>query len=300
MSDVVADRYELRGTLGTGGMARVVDGHDRLLDRRVAVKLLRSDLRGDPAVRRRFVREAQAAASFAHPHAVAVYDTGQDDAVPYIVMELVEGPTLADVIAQSGPLPVDDACTIACDVLDALAAAHHRGLVHRDVKPSNILLEPASEGPGRAKLTDFGIAKGAREATAALTAMGQVMGTAAYLSPEQARGEDATARSDLYSMGVVCYEMLAGRPPFTGEHALVVVLAHRDEAPPRLNRLREGLPPELTRVVHRSLEKDPVRRFDSAAAMREALRPFAGAGAGTSLPSALAAAATVKLAQEAD
>jgi len=282
---LLSDRYELGATIGAGGMARVVQAHDRLLDRQVAVKLMRDDLSADPTVRERFLREARAAARFAHPNAVAVYDTGQDGRQPWIVMELVDGDNLADRLATKGALPAETARAITDQVLAALSAAHRAGMVHRDVKPANILLPR----DGGVKLTDFGIAKGIQEATAGLTATGQLIGTAKYLAPEQVDGHPATPASDVYAMGVVLYEMLSGAPPFRGENALAVALAHtRDPVPP----LR-GVDPALASVAQRALAKDPEQRFPDAAAMRDALAgrsPEAGAAPA-------AAAATVPLRQ---
>ncbi|HVL97893.1 MAG TPA: serine/threonine-protein kinase, partial [Egibacteraceae bacterium] len=282
---LLADRYELRGVLGEGGMARVYEGFDRVLTRRVAVKLLRDDIGGGRALRERMLREARTAASFHHPNAVAVFDTGQEGRTPYIVMELVEGGTLAEELAVKGALDPARAVAVADDVLAALAAAHRRGLVHRDVKPANIMLPP---GEG-AKLADFGIAKGVEE-VAGLTMEGQVLGTPKYLSPEQVAGQAATVRSDVYAMGVVLYEMLAGEPPFTAENPFAVAVAHQEDKPPRLDRRVKGLDPALVAVVHRCLEKDPDRRYSDADALREALRAVS---AGTPVPTAAAATTRV-------
>ena len=264
---VVGDRYELGGLLGSGGMGQVWRAYDRRLGRSVALKLLSIDV-PDPRSRQRFSREAQAAASFSHPNAVTVYDFGEEDNRPYIVMELVEGSTLADLLAERGSLPGPEAGSIAEQVLDALGAAHRKGLVHRDVKPSNVLLTP----DGRVKLADFGIAKAVGGAASGLTATGEVLGTPHYLSPEQAAGEPATPRSDLYATGVLLYEMLVGTPPFTGESPLAVALAHQRTAPPPL-RGRPDVDPILAMAVERALEKDPDRRYPDAASMRAALRP---------------------------
>lgn len=264
---MLADRYELRGVLGEGGMARVYDGYDRVLARRVAVKLVREDVPGGREMRERMLREARAAASFQHPNAVAVYDTGHEDRTPYIVMELVEGGTLADELERSGALDQAKATRIVLDVLAALAAAHAGGLVHRDVKPANIMLPPGHPS----KLADFGIAK-QMEAGAGLTVDGDVMGTPQYLSPEQVGGAPATPRSDVYAVGVVLFEMLAGTPPFTGDNPFAVALAHQEDRPPRLDRLVKGLDPALVGIVHRCLEKKPERRYADAAELRAALQ----------------------------
>ena len=225
LTDVLADRYDLGRRLGQGGMAEVYDALDRVLDRPVAVKVLRSGL-ADQA-QERFLREARAAASLAHPNIVAVYDTGRQGEMAYLVMERVDGPDLARVL-RDGPVPLRQATRVAEDVLGALAAAHARGIVHRDVKPGNILLAR----DGTAKLTDFGIAKRSLADTQ-LTATGQVFGTPSYLSPEQARGQQAGPASDLYAVGCVLYELIAGHPPFVADEPMAVVHAHlRQSAPP--------------------------------------------------------------------
>ena len=266
-------------------MAEVVEAHDRKLDRRVAVKLMR-DGSADPRARERFVREAQHAARFSHPNVVGVYDVGDADGQPFLVMELVEGKSLAQILAARKPLPADEALAITDSLLAALDAAHSQGLVHRDVKPANVLVT----ADGRVKLADFGIAKAAEAMTSGLTATGQVMGTPSYLSPEQVEGREATAQTDLYATGVVLYEMLAGAPPFTAEHPLAVALAHRDTPAPRLDQVRPDLPIGLAGVVARSLEKDPARRFASAREMRDALKTVReGGGAGIAPMAALAA-----------
>src|SRR5688500_18518316 len=195
-------RYELGERIGGGGMAEVVAAHARKLDRRVAVKLLR-DGAVDPRARERFVREAQHAARFSHPNVVSIYDVGDADGQPFLVMELVEGKSLAEILAARRSIPVDEALVITAALLAALMAAHEQGLVHRDVKPGNGLVTR----DGTVKLADFGIAKAAEAMTAGLTATGQVMGTPTYLSPEQVEGHEATPQTDLYATGVVLYEM---------------------------------------------------------------------------------------------
>lgn len=247
-------------------MAEVREAVDLRLDRRVAVKLLAGGA-ADHALRARFLREATAAAQFTHPHAVMVYDTGEDNGTLYLVMELVDGPSLARVLANRGPLDPADAVTIADQVLAAVAAGHRAGLVHRDIKPSNILF--TSERV--AKLADFGIAKGIGHLAANLTATGQVIGTPRYLSPEQAAGQEATPASDLYAVGVVLFEMLSGTPPFSGDTAFATALAHRQAPVPALVDRCPGLDPDLAAVVERSLAKSPERRYPDAAAMRAAL-----------------------------
>lgn len=265
---ILGSRYELGRLLGSGGMARVYEAADRVLERRVAVKLVRAGLAADAGVRERLLREARAAARFTHPNVVAVYDVGEDDGEPYIVMEFVDGRTLAQELSERAPLPVGDALHRAAGVLAALTAAHERGLVHRDVKPGNVLLTD----DGFVKLADFGIAKGLDDAIAGLTATGQILGTPRYLAPERVTGNTATPQSDLYAVGVLLYEMLSGSPPFDGEQSFAIALAHQREPVPPLEEAEPSVPPWLARVVHRALEKDPAERYPSAAAMAQDLR----------------------------
>lgn len=281
-------RYELGHRIGGGGMAEVVEAYDRKLDRRVAVKLLHVGV-ADPRARERFLREARMAAGFVHPNVVTIHDVGEVRGRPYLVMELVEGGTLGDLIARDGPLPVGQALVISDSVLAALGAAHAGGLVHRDVKPANILIGT----DGRVKLADFGIAKATQDLGRDLTATGQVLGTAGYLAPEQAAGGEATPASDVYAAGVVLYEMLAGQPPFTGEHPLAVAVAHQRANVPPLADKRQGLPPGVLDVVSRSLEKDPSRRFRDASQMRTELAAAGGTGAGQTVGTGAAGAATM-------
>ena len=271
--ELIADRYELHGTLGVGGMAEVREGVDRVLDRRVAVKLLRPDLSRDPAVRERFLREARNAAKFNHPNAVAVFDTGVADDRPFMVMELVEGETLADRLKRAGALDPRDAVSVTDEVLAALSAAHAMGLVHRDVKPGNIMLPAA----GGVKLVDFGIAKGVQEATMGLTATGHIIGTPAYLSPEQVEGSSATPASDVYAMGIVLFEMLAGAPPFTADSAVAVAVAHTTRPVPSIRQIRPEVDAHTAAIVEQALRKDPSGRFADAQQMRAALRGDAAA-----------------------
>jgi eukaryotic-like serine/threonine-protein kinase len=284
MITVLSDRYELGVVLGSGGMARVYEGFDRVLSRRVAIKILRDDL-SVPDLRQRFVREARTAAAFTHPNAVAVFDAGEDGRTAFIVMELVEGGSLADALAR-GPLAADRAADIAADVLAALGAAHQQGLVHRDIKPANILLPR----DGGAKLADFGIAKSVMDAAANITATGQILGTPRYMSPEQVLGRPAVPQSDLYAMGVMLYEMLAGRPPFVGPNPIAVLRAHHDQPPPSLADARPDLHPALVAVVDRALQKDPARRYADAGDMGEALRQACGSPPPAPLRAAMTAA----------
>ena len=283
---VLAGRYELREQLGRGGMATVYEAHDDLLDRAVAVKVLRVD--DQATARQRFAAEARNAASLTHPHAVAVYDVNTSLEQPFIVMELVRGDTLEDVLERNGRLDTDHAVAVGSQVLDALHTAHRRGLVHRDVKPANILL-PDGVVPGRpdelpgVKLADFGIAKATHGATTGLTMAGQVIGTPRYLSPEQVKGERATPRSDIYATAVVLYEMLAGRPPFEHDSAVGLALAHREDDPPPLAELRPDLGSKLVALVHQALSKDPEQRPADAKEMRAALLRVAPSSGGTHL-----------------
>jgi hypothetical protein len=267
---VIADRYEVGELIGRGGMAEVFAGVDRRLGRDVAIKLLSPEMAARADVRTRFEAEARAAASLSHPNAVAVFDTGEHDGVPYIVMERLPGDTLADSIA-GGRLDPDRVRVIAAEVLGALGAAHEVGLVHRDVKPGNILLA----ADGRAKVADFGIAKVAAAATAAgdLTTTGQLLGTPAYLAPERLEGAPATPASDLWALGVVLYEALTATKPFSGDTALATARAVAAGTHPPLAELRPDLDPGLVAAVERAMAADPAARFPRAAAMAAALGP---------------------------
>ena len=262
----VANRYEILRPLGSGGMADVVAAHDTRLGRDVAIKLIRSEQLAEPTSRARLLREARAAAALHHPNTVAVYDVGEDDE-PFIVMELVEGETLEARLRQRTPLSVDETVRIGSALLDALEAAHGRGLVHRDIKPSNVLLSTA----GAVKLADFGIAKATDSTDPGLTITGQMLGTPRYLSPEQAAGEPATPASDLYSLGAVLYECVAGRPPFEGPSAIAVALAHQRSPVPPLREVAPHVPVTVAATIERALRKDPHQRFADAAEMRRSL-----------------------------
>ena len=263
---VLDSRFELGNELGRGGMAEVFEATDLRLGRRVAVKLLSLELR-DPGARQRFEREARALSGLVHPNAIVIFDAGLDGDQPYLVMELVEGPTLAEHLRTRGVLSVRSSTTIATHVLAALGAAHDRGIVHRDVKPSNILLG----SDGRARLADFGIAKSLADAGADLTATGQVIGTASYLAPEVAIGEPSVPASDLYSVGVVLFEMLTGDVPLRGASPMETLLARSSAAAPSMRLLRPDVPVSLDAAIARALDRDPARRFASAAGMRDAL-----------------------------
>ena len=262
---MIAGRYQLGGALGHGGMAQVRAARDLACIGRSPSSWSTRRTAPDPAVRRRFVREARAAASFSHPNAVAVFDAGDADGYLYLVMELVEGRSLAERIGLEGALPVDDALDVVDDVLQALGAAHRAGIVHRDVKPGNVLLTH----DGTAKLADFGIAK--RIGDGDLTLAGQFIGTPEYLSPEQVTGAPVTPATDLYAAGVVLFEAIAGRPPFAAGSPLATALAHRDLAPPDLRSRRRGVPDHVAGAVARAMQKDPASRFSTAEEMRSAL-----------------------------
>jgi serine/threonine-protein kinase len=246
-------------------MASVWVGEDSLLARRVAVKTLHPELAVDDSLRARFRNEAVAVASLAHPAIVATYDTGEDDGVAYLVMELVDGPNLRGLLDQQGPLPVDRAVRIARGVAAALDHAHRNGIVHRDIKPANVLVPDS----GPAKVTDFGIAKA--EGTGDLTRSGTVVGTARYLAPEQVEAGPVDARTDVYATGLLLYEMLAGRSPFEGDTDMAAALARLTTPPPPLRALRSDVPPAVEAVTMRCLAVDPSDRFPDAHALFLAL-----------------------------
>ncbi len=260
-------RYEIEDTLGEGGMATVYRAIDTVLGRPVAVKVLAPRYANDATFVERFRREAQSAAAMNHPNIVNVFDTGSDDGTHYIVMELVEGRTLRDVLAD-GPLLPERAAEIAEAVASALAFAHERGIVHRDVKPGNIMITPS----GDVKVMDFGIARAT--AGESLTQTATVLGTATYLSPEQAQGETVDARSDLYSLGVVLYEILTGRPPFEGESPVAVAYKHVREEPVRPSLLNRDVSEPLERIVLKAMAKNPENRYSSAADLRADVSRF--------------------------
>jgi eukaryotic-like serine/threonine-protein kinase len=263
---LLARRYRLVQRVARGGMAEVWEAVDEILSRPVAVKILLPHLAADEAFVTRFRREAVAAARLSHPHIVAVYDTWTDDGYEGIVMELVRGTTLRAVLDEQGALPPRRVAGIGAQVADALEVAHRSGLVHRDVKPGNILLTE----DGRVLVADFGIAK-ASEATSDLTEVGQVVGTAKYLSPEQVEGRPLDPRSDVYALGVVLYESLTGRPPFAADNVTATALARLHSEPPWPRTVRPDVPPALEGIVVRAMGRRPEDRFPTAAAMRDAL-----------------------------
>lgn len=261
----LGNRYRLLDKIGEGGMATVYRAEDTLLERLVAVKVLREQYAGDPSFLARFKQEARAAAGLAHQNIVSVYDVGSDQGNQYIVMEYVEGASLKQLILQGAPFPIPRVIGLSMQILAALSFAHQKGLIHRDIKPQNVLVTP----DGQVKVTDFGIARAA--ASGQLTETGTVLGTVYYCSPEQAQGKAVTPASDIYSVGVVLFEMLTGRLPFEGEGPLAVALKHLQEEPVEPSRLNARVPSQLDAIVLRALAKEPSERYSSAEEMRQAL-----------------------------
>ncbi|WIY04384.1 Stk1 family PASTA domain-containing Ser/Thr kinase [Amycolatopsis mongoliensis] len=268
---LLSNRYELGETLGYGGMSEVHHGHDVRLGREVAIKILRADLARDPQFQERFRREAQNAAALNHPAIVAVYDTGEANTefgpLPYIVMEYVEGRTLRDIVKTEGPMSQKRAMEVMADVCAALDFSHRHGIVHRDVKPANVMITKN----GAVKVMDFGIARAMHDGQSAMTQTAAVIGTAQYLSPEQARGESVDARSDVYAAGCVLYELITGEPPFTGDSPVAVAYQHVREDPNPPSSVNPAVAPELDAVVLKALAKGPANRYQSAAEMRSDL-----------------------------
>ena len=260
------DRYRLDERLATGGMGTVFAATDLRLNRKVAVKLLKPEFASDPRFVERFRREARSVASLSHPNIANVYDYGEENGSRFIVMELVEGVDLAMILRSEGPLSPERAASIAVEMCAALSHAHAAGVVHRDIKPANVLVAAG----GRVKVTDFGIARAAGDST--LTATGSMLGTAHYLSPEQAVGSPITAASDIYSAGIVLFEMLTGAVPFTGDSAVAVAMQHVSEVVPAPSSVNPDVPAFMDAVVERATAKDPGARFSGAEAMMDSLR----------------------------
>lgn len=272
---VLSGRYRVDELIGRGGMASVYSGYDLTLGRPVAIKILKRDLANDSTFRTRFRLEAQAASRMANPAIVRVYDAGEDsekDAagaphpIPFIVMELVHGQLLKDIVA-AGPVPAADAVRYVDGILEALEYSHRAGVVHRDIKPGNVMVTPT----GQVKVMDFGIARAVSESSSTVAETTAILGTASYFSPEQAKGESVDARADLYSTGVVLYELLTGRPPFRGETPVAVAYQHVSETPVPPSEVNPEVPRALDAVVLRALAKDPFQRFQDAAQFRETL-----------------------------
>jgi serine/threonine-protein kinase len=283
----IAGRYRLEERLGAGGMSTVYRALDSVLERQVAVKLLAEHLSEDDGFIARFRREALAAAKLVHPNVVQVYDSGHDPDAHrhFIVMEFVRGPTVGQVMRERGRMPAADAVDIVAQACEGLEYAHRHGVIHRDVKPGNLLINP----DGVVKLADFGIAKAAEDSR--ITQIGSVVGTAAYLSPERARGDEATPSADVYSLGVVTYQLLAGKLPFESSSLTELAARQQEGSPEPLDRLNPDVSPALARAVTAALAPDPDRRYHSAAEMRDGVR--AGmAGHDTSATRALSTAAT--------
>jgi serine/threonine-protein kinase len=268
---IVNDRYEIGKRIGRGGMAEIFQARDILLDRPVAMKVLFPEFATDPAFVERFRREAQAAANLNHPNIVAVYDWGKVNNTYYIAMEYVNGRTLADILKQSGTLTPMQVCDVMSEVASALISAHQNGVIHRDIKPGNILVSTT----GQVKVADFGIARALGAGVEqGLTQTGAVMGTATYFSPEQAQGASTDQRSDIYSLGVVMYEMLSGVPPFTGENAVAIAYKQVHERAMPLDQRLTSTPPEVAAIVAKCMEKSPDDRYLSAEEVRDELRRF--------------------------
>ena len=275
MGELIAERYELEELVGTGGMSSVYRAHDRLLERDVALKVLHPQFTADTDYVERFRREARSVARLSHPSIVTVIDRGEQDGRQFIVFEYVRGENLKTLLQRVGPLPEEEAVRLALQIARALGFAHDNGLVHRDVKPQNVLLN----GDGQAKVTDFGIARSLD--VGGLTQTGTVMGTSDYIAPEQARGSQVDAQSDIYSLGTVLYELLTGEVPFPGDNFVAVALRHINEPPPSVRVRRPDVSPRLDAVVRRAMAKEPRDRFGSmdelCAELSACLSPETGA-----------------------
>ena len=276
----LGDGYELGELIGRGGFGAVYAAQDTKLEREVAVKALRHDLFATPQLLERFGREAKAVAKLRHPNVLPIYFIGEGAGIVFMVMPRIQGESLRTRLDREHQLSIDESVRLASEAAVALQAAHDANIIHRDVKPENILLEGDER---RALLMDFGIAKAAEDTDAQLTGTGMLVGTPRYMSPEQASGDQIDHRSDIYSLGCVLHEMLAGDPPFTGANAQAVIARHIAEPPPSLEVVRPGVPPDIAQVVFRALAKTPADRFDSAKDLAKALgatTPAYGSAAG--------------------
>jgi len=276
VGELIAERYELEELVGTGGMSSVYRAHDQLLERHVALKVLHEQFTSDGDHVERFRREARSVAQLSHPNIVTVIDRGEQDGRQFIVFEYVEGENLKALIEREAPLPEREAVELALQIARALAFAHEQGLVHRDVKPQNVLLAEA----GGAKVTDFGIAR-SLDVHGGLTQTGTVMGTSDYIAPEQARGGKADVKTDIYSLGVVLYELLVGEVPFRGDNFVAVAMRHINEPVPSVRERRPDVSPRLDAAVRRALAKDPRDRFESMDAFATELQGCLGAADGS-------------------
>jgi tRNA A-37 threonylcarbamoyl transferase component Bud32 len=290
INGVLAGRYRIERQLGEGGMSRVYEATDLRLDRVVAIKTLRDQFANDTEFAERFAREARTAASLTHPGIISIFDVGQDGETSFIVMELVEGRPLREYIDSDAPFQLRDVVTVLDQMCDALDYAHSRGVVHRDLKPENILVTPQ----GRVKIGDFGIARSVSAAT--LTAAGTVLGSAYYVAPEQAQGRPATPASDVYAAGVIAFEMLTARRPFSGDSALAVAMQHVEAEPPVPSRVNHSLPRAMDAAVLKALAKDPAQRYRTAMELADAVAAAATPAPAAATPAPLdPVAATVAM-----
>src|SRR5699024_7624896 len=259
------ERYRIKRRIGGGGMANVYLGYDLILERNVAIKVLRMEFVNDPEFVERFDREAQAATSLSHPNIVSIYDVGEEDDILYIVMEYIDGLTLKEYVMQHGPLSVEIAVDIMEQLTSAIQHAHENGLIHRDIKPQNVLIDHH----GTVKVTDFGIAI-ALSATA-LTQTNSVLGSVHYLSPEQARGGKATKKSDIYSLGIVFYELVTGQMPFSGQSPVSIALKHLQNDTPSVRQINPAIPQSVENIILKATTKDPFNRYQSVAEMEHVI-----------------------------
>src|SRR5438067_9322725 len=260
VGDVLADRYELEELVGTGGMSSVFRAHDRLLDRKVALKVLHEQYTKDADYVERFRHEARSVAALSHPNIVTVIDRGEHEGRQFIVFEYVDGENLKRMIERRGPAPVTTALELAIQIARGLSFAHQQGLVHRDVKPQNVLLN----GDGQAKVTDFGISR-SLDVQHGMTQTGTVLGTSDYIAPEQAQGQRVDEHTDVYSLGVVLYELLTNEVPYPGENFVAVAMRHINEPPPPIRDKRPDVSPRVEAAVQRAMAKDPADRFPTMA-----------------------------------